>query len=278
MTAFLPILLWLVLGVILLRLLILWIEHRLLFPRDSAVRGNPGDEGLQAEDVHFCAEDGAALHGWWFPHPEARGVLLVCHGNAGNVTDRLWMARDLSDVPLHKFIFDYRGYGRSRGIPSEKNTQRDARAAYQVVAQKWMEEKGTLPPVVLYGRSLGGGVALQIASEVPIRALVLESTFSSVLEIGQRCYPWLLPGLFCKNTYRSDLRIQEVDAPVLVAHSPDDEVIPYDMGEKLYSLAPNPWKFVRLTLSHDEAGWQTSAEYAREFRRLVAETIPEPEG
>ncbi len=256
------------------RLLILWKEVRLLYPRRRAFFAEPADEGMEYEDVTFCAEDGASLHGWWFPHPEAKGVLLVCHGNAGNVSDRLWIPRDLADVPLHKFVFDYRGFGRSRGFPSERGTERDARAALEVVRQRW-KTYGEAPPVILYGRSLGGGVALQIADDPCIRGLVLENTFTSVLEIGERQYPWLFPRLFCVNPYRSDLRIEKVRAPVLVVHSPDDEVIPYDMGETLFRIAPNPWKFIRLQGLHDEAGWQTSGEYAREFRRFVAEVLEE---
>ncbi|MCH8513793.1 MAG: alpha/beta hydrolase [Kiritimatiellae bacterium] len=255
-----------------LRLLVWWTEVRLLYPRRRDFCAEPEDEGLEYEDVSFCAEDGAKLHGWWFPHPEAKGVMLVCHGNAGNVSDRLWIPLDLADVPLHKFVFDYRGFGRSRGFPSERGTERDVRAALEVVRQRW-KTHGETPPVILYGRSLGGGVALQIAEDPCIRGLVLENTFTSVLEIGERHYPWLFPRLFCVNPYRSDLRIEKVSARILVAHSPDDEVIPYDMGETLFRMAPNPWKFIRLQGLHDDAGWQTSAEYAREFRRFVAEVL-----
>jgi fermentation-respiration switch protein FrsA (DUF1100 family) len=262
-----------VLALALFRMLVSVKEHRLLYRRSATFRVLPEDEGLSAEDVTFCTEDGASLHGWWFAHPKARGVLLVCHGNAGNISDRLWIPKDLADVPLHVFLFDYRGYGKSRGLPHERGTARDVRAAYQVCVQKWGGAEAD-PPVILYGRSLGGAVALQAVESCPVRALILESTFTSVLEMGQRFYPWLLPNLFCMNRYRSDLRIALATMPVLVAHSPDDEVIPFDMGETLYRLAPRPWGFSRLSGLHDDAGWQSSREYAHLVRRLIAEVLP----
>ena len=248
-------------------LLIRWTEDRLLYRRSSEFNALPTDVGLEAEDVDFCAADGTALHGWWFPHANARGTLVICHGNAGNISDRLWMARDLADVPLNLFLFDYRGYGRSKGLPSEKGTEQDVLAAYEVAHARLGHVEN--PPILVYGRSLGGGIALQLATACPVRAVVLESTFTSIVEIGERFYPHLLPKLTCRNRYRSDLRIQEVEVPILIAHGPDDETIPYDMGEKLYSLAPNPFGFCKLNGCHNESGWQTAPEFGAEFRRLI---------
>ncbi len=244
-----------------------WFEDRLLYRRDSEFRAVPTDLGLEAEDVDFCAADGTALHGWWFPHANARGALVICHGNAGNISDRLWMAQGLADLPLHLFLFDYRGYGRSQGLPSEKGTRLDVLAAYEVARAKLDHSEN--PPILAYGRSLGGGVALQLAAERPLRGLILESTFTSIQEVGERFYPQLLPRLTCKNRYRSDLRIREVQAPILIAHGPDDETIPYDMGETLHRLAPNPFGFCRLNGCHNESGWQSTPAYGEAFRRLV---------
>ncbi|MDF3128395.1 alpha/beta hydrolase [Kiritimatiellaeota bacterium B1221] len=246
--------------------------NRLIFRRSRTFRAKKEDTALTVEDLEFCAEDGTALHGWWFPKAEARGALLVCHGNAGNVSDRLWIPEDLQDVPLHIFLFDYRGYGKSGGLPSEKGTGWDVRAAYEVVREK---VKGDLenPPIFIYGRSLGGAVALQAAESLPIRGLILESTMTSILDVGRRCYPWLLPRLTCRHPFRSDLRIAAVKAPVLMAHSPEDEIIPFDMGEALYRRVPNPGGFYRLTGSHAEAGWQTSPEYADAFRAFILENL-----
>jgi fermentation-respiration switch protein FrsA (DUF1100 family) len=196
--------------------------------------------------------------------------LLVCHGNAGNISDRLWIAEDLHDIPLHILIFDYRGYGKSKGLPSERGTGRDVAAAWEFARSRCGD--GESPPIVLYGRSLGGGVALQaVEAGLSVRGLILESAFTSILEIANRHYAWLLPRLTCRNPYRSDLRIATVRVPLLMAHSPEDEVISFDMGEALYRKAPNPWRFVQLQGSHVEAGWQTSPEYASAIREFIDE-------
>lgn len=246
--------------------------NRLVYPRSRMFRAEKEEAGLEVEDVEFAAADGTPLHGWWFPHPDAKGALLMCHGNAGNVSDRLWMAADLADVPLHKFIFDYRGYGRSRGRPSEKGTGLDVAAAWEVCRAR-VDGDVANPPIAIYGRSLGGAVALQAAERLPVRGVILESTFTSILEIGLRQYKWLLPRATCRNPYRSDLRIHRVKAPVLMAHSPDDLVVPLDMGETLFRRAPNPWGFVELAGPHNEAGWQTSPAYAAALRRFLDEVI-----
>lgn len=265
------ILVWLLFGSFVVWFGIQWIGHRLLFPGDRIFRSGPEDTDLTVEDVEFCAEDGTALHGWWFPKKDARGVLLVCHGNAGNVSDRLWIAEDLRDVPMDVFIFDYRGYGKSKGIASEKGTGLDVMAAYEVARARLggMEN----PPIVVYGRSLGGAVALQLASKVPLRGVVLESTFSSIVDVGKVLYPMLLPQVTCRHPYRSTLRIPFVSCPILAAHSPEDETVPFDIGKNLYDLAPNLWRFCFLKGSHVEAGWQTSEEYADAFREFVDVTI-----
>ncbi len=248
------------------------IGHRLIFRRSRTFRAGPEDTDLPLEEIDFCAEDGTALHGWWFPKEEARGVLLVCHGNSGNVSDRLWIAEDLRDVPVHVWIFDYRGYGKSAGIPSEKGTALDVMAAYEVARTRMGAEQD--PPVVVYGRSLGGAVALQLASRVPVRGLILESTFSSIVDVGAVLYPYLVPKLTCRHPYRSTRLMPRVQCPVLAAHSPDDETVPFDLGKRCYDLAPQSWRFCLLEGSHDEAGWQTSGEYAQAVREFIDFTLP----
>lgn len=264
---------WWILGVPVL----LWVGvqsygHRLIFRRSRTFRAEKESARREAEDVEFCAEDGTALHGWWFPKADARGVLLVCHGNAGNVSDRIWIADDLQDLPLHIFLFDYRGYGKSAGFPSEKGTEKDVMAAWECARHKLDADEND-PPIVVYGRSLGGAVALQLASRLPLRGVILESTFTSILDVGLRFYPWLWPRLTCRHPYRSDLRIASVRAPLIMAHSPDDETIPFDMGEALYRRAPNPRGFFRLQGGHAEAGWQTTPAYAQAIREFVGEVM-----
>jgi fermentation-respiration switch protein FrsA (DUF1100 family) len=247
------------------------IGQRLIFPRSRTFRAGPEDTDLEVEDIEFCAEDGTALHGWWFPKKEAKGVLLVCHGNAGNVSDRIWIAEDLRDVPVEVFVFDYRGYGKSSGVPSEKGTRKDVLAAYEVVRSR--AGGSEIPPVVVYGRSLGGAIALQLACEMPVRGVILESTFRSIVDIGKQFYPYLFPALTCRHPYRSDLRIQQVEAPILAAHSPEDETVPFDIGKRLYDTAPHLWRFCMLQGNHVEAGWQTSPAYADAVREFIGDVL-----
>jgi len=264
-----------ILAVLLLLPALFWllargIGHSRLYPRTrSFVEWEDGHRAV--EDLVFFAKDGVKLHGHWYEHPEAKGVLLICHGNAGNVSHRLWMAEDLKDLPLHVLIFDYRGYGRSRGIPNEKGTALDVEAAWEVAHQRLGHPED--PAILLYGRSLGGGVALQLPRHCPVKGVILESTFSSILEMGLKYYPWLLPHWTLANRYLSLDRIQSLSVPVLVAHSPDDELVPFDMGQRLYDAAPAPWSFCTLQGLHDDAGWQTSEEYAAAFRAFARECL-----
>lgn len=241
-------------------------ENRLLFPRTRTLKHRPEDEGLEAEDVEFYAADGVALHAWWFEREDAIANFIMCHGNAGNLASRLWVPRDLADIPLNVLLFDYRGYGRSKGFPTEKGIGKDVVAAHQLVQAK----AGNLPTIV-YGRSLGGAVALQLCEQREVAGVILESTFTSVMEMGNRFYPWLLPRFTCGNPYYSIDRLRKVQTPVLIAHSPDDEVVPYDMGQALSEAAPNLWKFCRLSGLHDDAGWQDTHEYAQAVRQYIRE-------
>lgn len=261
--------LWILAGLGLVWLLLQAVGDRLIFRRSRTFRAGKEDTDLEFEDVEFCAEDGTGLHGWWFPNEDAKGALLVCHGNAGNVSDRIWIAEDLQDIPLHIFIFDYRGYGKSDGYPSEKGTEKDVCAAWEVVREKLGADEEN-PPIILYGRSLGGAVALQAASRFPVRGVILEGTFTSILEVGIRMYPWMFPKLVCRHPYRSDLRIASVRAPVMMAHSREDETIPFDMGEALYRRVPNPQGFYILNGSHSDAGWQSSDAYAKGMREFIS--------
>ena len=236
-------------------------EWRNLYYPAHEIDATPSVFGLQYEDVNFISEDGRMLHGWWIPHPQARGTVLHCHGNAGNIGDRAWMAADLYRLKVNVFLFDYRGYGESRGLPTEQGTYRDARAAYEVVRAKYRDEES--PPVVLHGQSLGGAVAIQLALDKPVRGLIVESSFSSVVDMGEKLYPLLPIKWFCRFRYDSVSKVPGLNIPKLFAHSPQDDLIPYDLGEKLYRAAAEPKDFVVLQGSHNDAGWTLTPAYWR---------------
>jgi fermentation-respiration switch protein FrsA (DUF1100 family) len=249
-----------------------WFEWYNVFrPRRGKPEMTPADAGLEFEDVTFVAEDGKVLHGWWIPNSDAIGTILYCHGNADNIGGRVGLCADLHRIGVNVFIFDYRGYGLSRGIPTEHGVYRDARAAYEVVRARHQDSDH--PPVIVYGGSLGGAVALQVALDRPVRGVILECTFTSILDMGKQLYPWLPIRLVSLMRFDSLRKISRLNVPKLIAHSCDDELIPYTMGRQLYDAAKEPKTFFDLTGKHDEAGWNAVEHYWHEIERFVRKTL-----
>jgi fermentation-respiration switch protein FrsA (DUF1100 family) len=221
---------------------VLWIMlpfllNSLLYFPSRQYYGQPSSFGLEAREVVFETGDGETLHAWWFPTSEdSLGHVLLFHGNAGNISDRLLHARLLTNVGLDVFSFDYRGYGRSTGSPSEEGTYADARAALETLRR----QEGVDPKRVLYlGESLGGAVAVALARETPPRALILLSTFTSVRDMGRVHYPFI-PTLVVPDAYPSLRRIRGLECPVLVLHGDRDEIVPLEQGKALFAAAPEP--------------------------------------
>ena len=260
--------------VLVLWLLARWFEWRSLYAPSRVLDATPAKLGLAYEDVDFVAEDGVRLHGWWIPHPEARGTILYCHGNGLNIANRIGLCRDLHGLGVNVFIFDYRGYGRSRGRPSEQGTYRDARAAYEVVRARYGDAEQ--PPVIVYGASLGGTIAAQLALDKPVRGAIFEASFSSVLDVGEHLYPWLPIRLIARNRYEADKRVAQLTMPKLFASSRDDRLIPYELGRKLYEAAAEPKEFFTLTGPHDEAGWNNTPAYWPVLQAFVHRVLPAP--
>jgi uncharacterized protein len=182
-------------------------------------------------------EDGERLHGWLVPAEGASlGHVLLCHGNAGNVGDRALHAKLLAAAGVDVLVFDYRGYGRSTGRPNEEGTYRDARAARAAL----MREPGVDSSRVLYlGESLGGAVALALALEHPPHALVLQSTFTGVRDMARQHYPFI-PAALVPDAYPSLRLISELQAPLLVLHGAQDEIVPLSHAHALLEAAPEP--------------------------------------
>ena len=212
--------------------------NRLLYFPSRAVGAAPPP----FEERWFEASDGTRLHGWWVRAPTPRaGHVLLCHGNAGNVHDRAAHAILLAAEGLDVLLFDYRGYGRSAGRPSEEGTYCDARAARTAL----LHEPDLNPDRVLYlGESLGGAVALELANAHPPAGLVLQSTFTSIRDLARLHYP-SLPGAFVPDAYPSLRLIRHLQVPLLVIHGERDEVVPSEHGRALYDAAPEP-KLLRL--------------------------------
>lgn len=244
-------------------------QGRLVFFPTDEDAGKPSDVGLDYKDVTFAGPDGRDRHGWMIPVADARYTLLFCHGNAGNITHRLESIRQFVDAGLSVFIFDYGGYGKSRGRPSESGTYGDALAAWDYL----VETEGVDPArIILFGRSLGAAVAIDLATRESPRALIVESAFTSAVDIGARAYPWLPVRYLARVRYDNMKKVPHIRAPKLFIHSLEDRTVPFGMGKRLYNRAARPKTFVRLRGTHDD-GFIVSADVYMEALRKFLDSL-----
>jgi len=219
------------------------VEKRYIFFPTSDIEMTPADLGLDYEEVFFPASNGNLLHGWYVPG-SGQGTWLWFHGNGGNISHRVAeMALLNQRVGVSLLIFDYQGYGRSQGEPSEAGTYQDARTALAYLQQRYGQNPG---PVVYYGHSLGTAIAVELAAEQPPEGLVLVSPFISVSEMAGLAYPWLPVSWLLKDHYNTLGRIPLVRSPLLVLHGTQDEMVPVAHGEKLFQAAAEPKSFQAL--------------------------------
>lgn len=217
----------------------------------------PKAVGLDYEDITLEASDGVRVHGWFVPGESAR-VLLYFHGNAGNISHRLHSIRQFYDLGLSVFIIDYRGYGRSGGKPTEKGLYRDADAAWRYLT----DDRGiAAEDIIVFGRSLGGAVASWLAVQEKPAALIVDSSFTSVPDIGREAYPWLPVRLLSRFEHSTRDHVAESTCPVLVVHSRDDEIIPFHHGKAIYSAANEPKTFLEIRGGHNDAHTTSAATY-----------------
>lgn len=254
-------------GWLLLNGLMYLAQPGMIFFPAGPLDATPGDWGMAYEDVTLETEDGVPLHGWFIPRPGARQVLLFFHGNAGNISHRGDSVAVFHGLDLHVFIIDYRGYGRSGGTPSEEGLHRDARAAW-----RWLTESRGFAPgeIVLFGRSLGASVAAELAAGTRPAGIILESGFSSARDAAQALYPLLSRTVLLRYRLDAAAAIARARAPVLVLHSPHDEIIPIDLGRRLYDAAPGPKRFVALSGGHNDGFLRSQPEYGRALGEFLA--------
>jgi uncharacterized protein len=223
-------------------------ENKLLYFPVVYPTGNWRPNNLAFEDAWFQSADGTSLHGWYVPCPGAKAAVLYCHGNGGNVTHRTEKLRTLRDqVGVATLIFDYRGYGRSQGQPSEAGVMADARAARRWLADR---EKIAERDVVVLGESLGGAVAVDLAARDGARALVLESVFNNLPDVGAYHYPYLPVRWLMRSRFDSDRKIAAYHGPVWQTHGDADQIIPLPLAQRLFAAANEPKRFVLLP-GHD---------------------------
>ncbi len=247
-----------------------WFEYRQVYHPNRLLDGSGAGLGRPFVDVDFKALDGTPLHAWYFPGQtnSARAFgLIYCHGNGGNISHRTETCEALLETGLSVFLFDYRGYGRSAGRPSEAGTYQDAEAAHQ-----WLLEKGfAASNLIAYGESLGGGVAAELAVRRPLAGLVLQSTFTSIPDIGAELFPWLPVRWLSRIHYHTSSKLPRLHIPVLIMHSRTDELISFKHGERNYSLANEPKLFWEIEGGHNDplANRARYVEGINEFLRRI---------
>ena len=232
-------------------LLLFLMQSRLLYYPEIGrdISTTPQAVGLDFEEVWLDAGEGVRLHGWYVGREGAKAVALILHGNAGSIALRLDWLRMFHQLGYASFIVDYRGYGRSTGSPGEQGTYDDARRAWEYLTEirGWNGRD-----VVLLGESLGGAVAAHLAARVRPRALVLHSAFTSVPDMAAQLYRFLPVRWLARFRYDTRAYLRAVQAPVLIAHSPSDEIVPFSHARELYQAANEPKRLLELAGGHND--------------------------
>ena len=233
-------------------------QPSMIFYPFSKIDSTPEDRGMRYEEVSLTTEDQVKLHGWYLPAKNSNRVVLFFHGNAGNISHRGESLAIFHSLGLNVFIFDYRGYGKSEGEMSEHGAYLDAKAAWQyLIKERAFQSKD----IIIFGRSLGGAIATQLATQVDERLLILESTFSSVKDMASNMMPLLSKLIYFRYQFNTEKLISQVNSPVLLMHSQDDEIIPYELAEKVFAAAKSPKFFFELQGDHNSGFLQNVAEY-----------------
>ncbi|RLJ21050.1 alpha/beta hydrolase [bacterium endosymbiont of Escarpia laminata] len=257
-----------------LLLILYFSQSRLLYYPNlptRAIMATPDQVGLGFETIALTTDDGITLHGWFLPVEKPRATLLFFHGNAGNISHRLDSLEIFHRLGLAVLIFDYRGFGRSEGRPTEAGNYRDAEAAWRLLT-----EQRQIPPedILLFGRSLGAAVAARLATSHPARALILESAFTSVPDMAADLYPLLPVRWLSRFQFDTKAYLESVTCPVLIVHSPDDEIIPFKHGQLLYQAARQPKWFLEIGGSHNMGFLQSGNSYREGLERFITMSDP----
>jgi uncharacterized protein len=250
--------------------LVRYIEKQSMFFPMNEVFSTPDAVGLPYESVFFKTQDNLKIHAWFLPaasQVEEKNVVLFCHGNAGNISHRVEKLHILHELDISIFIFEYRGYGQSEGKPSEGGLYKDAAAGYQ-----WLiSEKGYRPEqIIVYGESIGGAVAIDLASRVQVSAVITEEAFTSIRGMVKALYP-VLPPFMVKTRMDSLSKLRQVDVPKLFIHAPEDEIVPFWMGKELYEKAKPPKKFLQVRGSHNSAFYESRDKILQGIRDFFEE-------
>lgn len=243
-----------------------WLEDRILYMPSRDLWTTPAAAGLPFAEVALRADDGVRLHAWHVRATAPRGLVVFLHGNAGNIADRVPWAEVFAREGLETLLLDYRGYGRSEGRPSEDGLYRDAAAA-----RDWAKTRNL--PVAIYGESLGGAVAIELAARRAPDALIAQSTFTTLREIAARVFPF--GGALVRQHFASVEKIGRVSAPVLIIHGDRDQLIPHAMGLRLFQAAGASKELLTIPgADHNDLFDRAGIEIAAKIRALLIRSAP----
>lgn len=261
----------LVLGYLLLILYFYAKQRALLYFPSEEIEATPRDIGLDYRELTLRTKDGVYISAWYIPARNARGFVLFCHGNAGNISHRLDTIRIFNSLGLGILIFDYRGYGKSQGSPDEEGTYLDAEAGWD-----WLVDTLQTEPerIVLFGRSLGSAVAAEVALRKKAALLIMESGFTSVPDLGKKYFPHLPVGIMARYRYTSISKVGRIKIPKLFIHSPGDEIVPYEHGVKLFEKAAEPKEFLNIAGGHNEGFLLSGQVYVEGLRAFLLRYLP----
>ncbi len=254
-------------GYLALCLVVYLTQAKLIYFPGPAPRTTPGEFGLEFRELEFLSTDGVRLHGWFLPVKDAHGAVLVSHGNAGSIEGRIELARAFLELGWAVLLYDYRGYGKSAGQPDEEGTYKDAEAAHEHLTSV---EGFASERVVLYGESLGAGVALELARRRPCAAVICESAFTSLPDVGAKAYPFLPVRLLARFRYDNVAKVAELGVPLLLIHSPADEIVPIEHGRRLLEAARAPKRLLLTEGGHNDGGFLRRPEWRAEVGKFLA--------
>jgi hypothetical protein len=248
-----------------------WIVDRMLFLPTPGVEVTPEQLGIEAEEVFLATEDGVRIHAFYVPAPGATRAILYLHGNAGNASQRLPIGAVLADLGAHVLLLDYRGYGRSEGRPDEAGVYADARAGLgHLTLQRGLPERR----ILLFGSSLGGAVAVDLAQDRSLAGVVLESTWSTLADTAAKSFG-PIARLLTRGRFDSLGKIGRLRAPLLSLHGDRDDIVPIALGRRLFDAAPEPKVFETLAgAGHNDTLLVGGQVYLARIQRFLDEVAP----
>lgn len=230
-------------------------QSRFIYFPERTLFSTPEKLNLTYRSVTFTTADQVKLHAWFIPVEAAKGVILFCHGNAGNISHRLETIDIFHRLGYSTFIFDYRGYGQSEGTPSEAGTYLDVEAAWDYLVT---QENIQPAQIIVFGRSLGGAIAAWLCGTREPRACIVESAFTSARDMAADMYPFFPGRLLCRFHYDTEAAVRKISCPLLIIHSAEDDIVPFSHGRRLFAAAREPKTFLPINGNHN-AGFLLSA-------------------